>query len=278
MVKRILVGLDGSTLAEAALPYVRLVAPRFGAEVTLVQVVALPNDADRADPRDLQEFFGRGEAQAHQYLQRMAKTLQDDGIAVRREVVFGDAAREIVGLADARRVDLIALATHGRSGVEHAVYGSVAERVLRSTKTPVLMAHALRPWSVPSEGIQQIVVPLDGSAYAEAVLSVVKTLATALKVPVTLLRVVDMVYTVGEPSADSAEYRSRLDALKEGAAHYLTSVSAELQYTGLVVSAAIKVGFPAAQIEDFVVAHPGSLVLMTTHTGAGYAEHVGSVS
>jgi len=162
--KKVLVPLDGSDLAEAVLPYVEDIGKRCAAEVVLLQVVTTSRERTAAisPPAEkvavgpiMAESTERMTAAIHPVYreQEMAsirtevrrtlagvkKRLIKAGLEVRVEVVFGRPAVRIVEYAEKEGVDLLAMATHGRTGVGRWVFGSVAEKVLRATALPILL-------------------------------------------------------------------------------------------------------------------------------------------
>ncbi len=147
MYHRILVPLDGSPLAEAALPHAAAIARRFGAGITLLQVVStLPvtTAVDAAATAGAEamlamEAIEATEQAAHDYLEEVARRPELEGISFRLRVVRGSPAREIVRLAQEERAELIVMSTHGRSGLGRLVFGSVADQVLREAGIPILL-------------------------------------------------------------------------------------------------------------------------------------------
>lgn len=141
MYKKILAPLDGSELAERALKHVKTVtqgcrAPR----VILLQVIPWPAHPAHTLSGELIRSEGeKAEACAKEYLAKVADSLRRGGIAVETAIVHGGSAEEILDYATQNKVDLIVMSTHGRSGVSRWVFGSVAERVLRHSATPVLV-------------------------------------------------------------------------------------------------------------------------------------------
>lgn len=127
---KVLVPLDGSRLSDAVLPHVRRLLARLaaGCEVHLLHVVT---EAEDARPE------ARAEARAH--LAACQQLLEPEGFRVRPRVVPGDPVQEILERAVDEEVDLVAMATHGRSGIGRWVRGSVAERVLRACPAPLLL-------------------------------------------------------------------------------------------------------------------------------------------
>jgi nucleotide-binding universal stress UspA family protein len=147
MYRRILVPLDGSPLAEAALPHAIELAKCTGAGITLFQVSSVmpvattlgPLTVSGADAAIAMEAMEADEKAAAEYLAEVARRKELAGIPVQTEVVRGAAAVEIVERARAGDVDLIAMSTHGRSGLGRLVFGSVADQVLREARMPILL-------------------------------------------------------------------------------------------------------------------------------------------
>lgn len=150
MYNKILVPLDGSKLAECALPHVEELAKGCDTEeVILVSVTervkgyrALEEPSQPLGQRLIPEAFGKKEKQAQKYLDRIAKAMAAKGIKVSTEVLLWKPDEAIVGYAKQSRCDLIIMASHGRSGVSRWAHGSVADKVLRASGIPVLMVRA----------------------------------------------------------------------------------------------------------------------------------------
>lgn len=132
----ILVPLDGSPLAEAALPKALELAEVSGARVLLLRAA----ETHTLLPRDPTEAQVKVVSEAESYLARVRKRLTRHGrVTVETAVWYGPAARAIVEAARIRKVDQIVMTTHGRSGVRRLLLGSVAESVRRGTATPLLL-------------------------------------------------------------------------------------------------------------------------------------------
>lgn len=148
MYKKMLVTLDGSELSECVFPHAEAFRDGFpGCEIILLRVVESTHDtvvADTATIRPDQWIEREREmiAEAEDYLGRVAGRLEREGTSVRAEVVVGRVEERITDYAEREKVDLILMATHGRSGVSRWVLGSIAEKVLRSSHVPVLMVRA----------------------------------------------------------------------------------------------------------------------------------------
>jgi len=150
MYKKILVPLDGSKLAECALPHVEELARGCGTEeVILVSVTErVPGYRVFEDPSQplgqqlVPEAAGKKEKPAQKYLERIAKAMKAKGIKVDTEVLLGDPAEEIVNYAKHPGCDIIVISSHGRSGISRWAFGSVADRVFRASCVPILMVRA----------------------------------------------------------------------------------------------------------------------------------------
>jgi len=275
---RILVGLDGSAPAEAILPTVRALARRLGDEIVLLHVVHVPIAVPTAGGLTVDEIVAHEAARAGTYLRRIAGDLEEDGLSVRTTVAVGESVPEIVRAAEREHVDFMALATHGRSGVQHWLYGSVADGVLHAARYPLLL---LRPGatSAPKE-FERIVVALDGSSLAEQALVVARDLARRLAIPLVLLRVVDPLPPAfaNDPFAGGA-YGQLLASLEADAAAYLEATAARERATGQRVEVSCQTGAPAEIIARHGDAHPHDLLVLGTHGRTGWrAAVLGSVA
>jgi nucleotide-binding universal stress UspA family protein len=150
MIKKILVPLDGSKLAECALPYVTELATRLKVdEVDMVSVTERiegfrPID-DPSQPLEtvlVPEAVGKMTSQATKYLNRMAKELEAKGVKVVKEVLLGNPAEEIIIYAETKGCDMIVMSSHGRGGPKRWAHGSVADKVFRSVCIPVMVIRA----------------------------------------------------------------------------------------------------------------------------------------
>lgn len=154
MLSRLLVPLDGSSLAEQALPMARTLAQATGAQLILLQVI----DPDQphlevagAGPVDVRQEQRAVEELAHQYLGRLAQSLRAAGLNVSISIMRGHIAEQIIRAA--HELDLIVMATHGRGGLRRLVFGSVADQVLRTASVPVLVVRANPPVTAGAEAL-----------------------------------------------------------------------------------------------------------------------------
>jgi nucleotide-binding universal stress UspA family protein len=141
MYEKILVPLDGSKLAEQAIPYATELC-KGATEVTLFQVVHLPLPLAAPDVNIAVPMPNLNELQqeALDYLEGLAAPLREDGVNVKTATLERDVVAEaIVDYAESNKIDLIVMTTHGRSGFSRLVFGSVAESVVRHAPCPVLL-------------------------------------------------------------------------------------------------------------------------------------------
>lgn len=278
MYRRMLVTLDGSELSEIVLPYVKWLVGRLGLDVVLLHVCK-PEESEltllhRAYIERKVEVI-RGQAEE---VRKKAETGSGKKeVEVRGELASGYPAEEILHYADENSIDLILMATHGRSGLKRWAIGSVADKVLHASKVPVWLVPARCPEDVTYDmwPKRTILVPLDGSELAEAVLPHVEALAEqngVEPVDVVLLR-------VAESPVMSDHYFSNIPETREEIEKYLARVEKRLQKAGLSVQSRVLTGEPAEQIVDYASTSPFSLVVMSTHARSGLSRWVlGSVA
>lgn len=151
--ERLLVPLDGSPLAEEALPHAKNLASRFSGTIFLVRVVPTTQQLAAAsfagaagmqgvppvDVASMDKVVGLQIEEARTYLSGVAKKVQSEGIRVEWEVREGTPAEAIIESAREKRIDAIVISSHGRSGLGRLVFGSVADRVIRESGIPVVV-------------------------------------------------------------------------------------------------------------------------------------------
>ena len=151
MFENILVPLDGSKVGEAALPVIEQLitkcSPEAKVEVTLLGVITLLRHWVVVGEASAPVSYTEDELQSIKervmdYLEKTGDSLKSKGITVKHMVPSGNAAEEILKAAGEINADLIAMSTHGRSGLRRMAFGSITDKVLRGTKTPVLMVRA----------------------------------------------------------------------------------------------------------------------------------------
>ena len=147
MFEKILVCLDGSELAEQVLPYAAEQARSFCSKLTLLHVVLAPvmtatgavGGPEHLEKPGVLDQMKREQKQTLSYLERVAGRLRKEGLEVEPVLLQGSPGDAIISYAGENNFGLIAMATHGRSGLGRAVFGSVAEHVLRNSDLPLLV-------------------------------------------------------------------------------------------------------------------------------------------
>jgi len=137
--EKILVPLDGSNCAENVLPLVEKLARELKIGISLLRV-ALAHTFPGIDPTEAQVKVVR---EAEEYLERIADELKTKGFKVDTHVRYGNDAEEILDHANQNGIDMIAMTTHGRSGVKRFLLGSVAEKVIRYSTKPVILVRCI---------------------------------------------------------------------------------------------------------------------------------------
>jgi universal stress protein A len=138
---QILAPTDFSECSKQAVACTYELAQTFDAKLLLLHVVEPVDYPMRSYPHLVTTMLDYSERQAHLDLAQMLPKAQDVKVEVTRRVIVGPPYRKIVEVAEAEKVDLIVMATHGRTGLSHLVVGSVAERVVRTAPCPVLTIH-----------------------------------------------------------------------------------------------------------------------------------------
>lgn len=266
MYHTILVPLDGSAFSERALPMATTLARALRAQVTLVRAVS----AAVFPGTDPTEAEVQAVGEAHAYLSALAAGLSEQGLNVEVAVPYGDAAESILLEIGLRSADLVVMCTHGRSGLGRWIYGSVAEQVLAQSPVPVLLVRPTGSTEMlaPERERTTLLVPLDGSSFAETALTHAATLARAFSATILLLRALEH---------ETASYRSsgRVQDDSAGlipdAEPYLEGVAQRLRSTGLSVQTVVEEGRPGDAIAYHAATLGPGLIVMATHgrTGVG---------
>lgn len=200
MFERILLPLDGSALAEQALPVAARLARASGGTLILLRVAVVPI-VERPDLTPAQEYSQRaideGLLSATQYLEGVAARDELAGIPVEMQVLFGNVAQTILSVAQSFYADLIVMSSHGSTGLKRWSLGSVAQKVAGHSPVPVFVLREGGALPTPEQGTPgalSVLVPVDGSELAEAAIEPAAQFVAALAAPgrgkLHLLRVV----------------------------------------------------------------------------------------
>ena len=265
MPKSILVPIDGSDLAERALPFAAWLHRATAAKVILVRALPTVNRMFVTNDSALRiaEARQREEArQAEEQTSTAAERLRGTGVAVTVRMTAGAPSSVIMEEAATQETDLIIMFTHGRSATERFLFGSVADELLLHGTVPLLLISPSCFAEWPREpGPRRVLVPLDGSPLAEAALPSAVDLARALEAELVLFH-----------AAES-------DAVSDEILEYLEGAAAPLRSDGSAVRARSLVGPPAATILRMAREEGAQAIAMATHGRGGLGRVIaGSVA
>ena len=274
----VLVPLDSSRLAELAIPYAKALAGACGT-ITFIHVVP--------DPEPLRSLYGQtlftrddvmsmeretASALMRETTDRWVNVLQQEPCI---HIAAGDPAAVILQAVEALGATMIAMASHGRGMTGRLAFGSVADRIARSSDVPVLIVHPKveSPGEPAAVEIQRIVVPLDGSEVSAEAIPVAVALAKSTGVPVRLIQAVNpsailLPSPVGTSYYPRELFREIADELTNSAEETLTQAEAEVAAEKVGVTRVTVEGAPAAAIE--AGAEGGDLIVMTSHGRGGF--------
>jgi nucleotide-binding universal stress UspA family protein len=268
MIEKMVVPLDGSLLAEAILPQIRRVLYRNDSEVILVYAV---------EPPAVESSMPMVEAQlgaAREYLMAQLERLEQSGVRVKQVVRMGSPARVILEVVEEQKATMIALATHGFSGVKRFLFGSVAEEIVRKSLVPVLLLRPFWSYELASAGnpehrpIRNLLLAVDGSDRSLAALPSAIELAGLFRARVVLLRVLDEMKGEADAGTERAE-----------AENQLREMAKTIEKRGVETLSLVERGDAVKNILNTVRFHNIDLIAMTTHGRTGLARAVaGSIT
>jgi nucleotide-binding universal stress UspA family protein len=284
MFKHLLVPLDGSHLAEAALPAAATLAAALGSEVTLIHLIEHHAPEEVHGDRHL-----TNKEDAIAYLAEVAHRAFPASVRVETHVhttEISDVARSIVEHTSEFDPDLIVMCTHGQSGLYTLVAGSIAQQVIAMGKTPVLLIHPSETEDGQNNGthFSKLLVAMDGQNEHETGLEVVAGLAQRIGAELHLLTVIETLGTLGGKEAAMGRLlpgatKAMLDIAEESAYEHLQSHADAWALEGVRVTTEVRRGDPATQIVEAAKDSGGDLIVLGTHGKAGFgAFWAGSVA
>ena len=279
--RSILVPLDGSLLAEQAIPFALAIAERARSKVKLVLVhqplLTEPGPAHTKVELAMQKAN-------REYLRSVVARLREQlGRAVSSAVLRGPVAQTLTKYLHELGADLVVMTTHGRGGVRRAWLGSVADQLIRSSQIPVVLVRAGQTESAASPvNFGEILVPLDGSPLAEAALEPATAIARLWDGEISLVQIVQPVLvTTDPPLAFPTEIDEQLSAIRrEAAQDYLRDVAERLREQGVRASGVAVLGGGVAEtLLHLAGPKRVGLLAMATHGRGGVRRLVlGSVA
>ncbi len=284
MSSRIIVPLDGSPLAERALPYALALASATGATVTLMQVVPSSHLMRDYYVRYDASMEAEQAATAGAALEARARSLSSATLPINAYIAVGDAAEEIVRYAERGGETYIVMATHGRGGILHWAFGSVARKVLTAATVPTLIVRSETEPEHPAQAvtIRNLLVPLDGSTLAEKAVPLARDLARNLGAQVTLVRVVpfltSLIGSYGEAMLAMND-DGAMEEMRMSAREYLTKINQTFAAAGVTSDMVVKQGGAPIALLELLDTKKYDLVVMSTHGRTGAKRWVlGSVA
>jgi nucleotide-binding universal stress UspA family protein len=275
MITRILAPVDGCERSETVLPYVEELSARLGAHVTLLHVF----------PPSLHQQSEAHISYMNSLASRLRERLAHAGIQVDGIALEGKPNRVITDYASRDDISLIAAAPHSQSSSGHWTVGRTADKVIRETSKPVLLARTEASATSDHSLLDRILVPLDGSRasrdvleYAEALMHKGEGADSAI---LWLVHVIPAEhYATGPVIAKRVPYSpTELGDLKAQASRYLEEVAERLRRRGLPVHTLIGTGDAAAGIISLAGELGANLIAMTTHGYSGFSRlFLGSVA
>ena len=275
MFRKMLVPLDVSELSEVTFNYANELAGRFhGLEVILFHVCS--------DKGTISLHRTYVENSAEKIRAEVQERSENKDIKIRGEILFGTPADEITKFAEKNDIDLILMASHGRSGINRWAMGSVAYKVLRQSKVPVLIVRAGIEEAIIMDQLpeRRILVALDGTKSAEAILPQVEAMAQQWGkdvVQVILLRTC-------EPHTVSSDYPSDLDVSWEArvsqenlkcklvSGSYLANIEKRFRDAGIKVRSELPLGNPSQEIINSSAKNRANLIAMVIHGRSGISQ------
>lgn len=269
----VLVPLDGSDVSERVLPYAAEFAARAGGRLHLLSVF----EGIEFELRALQsaETIDRVRAEClgfyEEYLAAAKAKVQ--GVEVETQVAEGHPVDVIADVADELKPYIVAMSTHGRSGLGRALMGSVADKVTRSAKYPTLLVRNEKEGRPAAYTVGKIMLPLDGSELSEGAIPMTGTVAQHHNATVELVRVVPFASAgVYAPGFAGAAYAGTIDeverSLEQAAEAYLQQ-KMPLVTGAPSVRAFVLRGSPFQAISDFAQEREADLVVMSSHGRSG---------
>lgn len=262
--QKIVVPLDGSSLAEQVIATARAFAREYDAELEIV-CVENKEAEDELHMTDAQIAEHRTELQT--YINLVSSLMRNDGLNVRTHYRYGEPSSEIDAVSREMNADLIIMTTRGKFEIGQLITKSMAQRVVQKTSTPTLLIRPTNNWRSRRSEFKRIMVALDGSEEAEMVLPYIRAFANQFSSKVLL-------FSVPEGS-ESEGYDERIK-------QYLDGIAAALREDGIDISTYVTGSGPARTILSVSQDEKIDLIMMSSH-GRGGADRsdqipIGSVA
>ncbi len=251
---QIVISLDGSKLAEAVIPQAVALARATHNSITLLQVITAPSGYVTSNTALPENWYSERVTGSHEYLNAVAKGIQTIGVEARIATIDGTATSGILAYVEQHvDVSLIAMASHGRDGVGRWFLGSVANDIIHSLPTPLLLIHPDHNETLQNRDIpayHTIIVPLDGSVRSEHTLEYAKPLAKTFGATLTLIQTTQTEETQADIS-DKSEYLQKKAQL--------------LRAEGFTVKTEAPTADPAELVQHLSETQRGDVLVIAAH-------------
>ena len=262
MFEKILVPLDGSSMAERALPVAAELALKMGSQLVLVTA---------CNPNDPLKHLSES------YLGKKLEQLRSQGIDVGSTIIEGGPAESILAFAEANRIGLLAVCTHGDGAASRWPLGSIAHKILLGSRIPVLLVRATGDTAFLRKDAFKILVPLDGSPLAECILPCVEQIASGTHCGVVLLRIAEPMrlvnvgtYATGFRARQyERDQRELIDHAKSTALLYLSKREKQLCAKSIKTETACLLGRPAESILQWADEFAVDVIALASHGFSG---------
>jgi nucleotide-binding universal stress UspA family protein len=275
MLDHILVPLDGSALAECVLPDVLAIALAVNAHITLLHIVDVPHDVRGPQVIDPLDWHLR-KREIEVYLDNISTRMRCASLEVNYVILDGSAAQSVIDFAHNNKVDLIALSTHGQSGLSGWNISSVVQKIILRSFKSILLVRAYKFPTIDELAkirYKRVFVGLDCSPRAEYILPIAIRLTQIYNAQLilgTIIRKLELVHRF-PLSDDDLELASRIDERNyRVASHYLDQLHSQLSLQGIDVQTRLVVSDNmTASLHDLVEQENPDLVLLVAHGHSG---------
>ena len=261
--KKILVPLDGSAVAEEIIIHVEMLARQSGAAVILMRVVPFLWPDDHVHVREMGDKMDK---EASDYLFTIETHLVEKGIEASVLVHEGNVPEVICDTARESEVDLIAISTHGHGGVQRWALGSVTSKVIQASSVPLLV-HRSTGEQVEEVHCKNVLIPIDGSQFSESIFPQARYIVELFNAKVWFISAITIPggFSVLEKEVPAIE-----DKVTESIEHYYSTLESRFKEEKTInYEVVIRKGDPAQVICDFVEKNHIDLIAMSTHGRGG---------
>lgn len=270
MMNHILVPLDGSALAECVLPHVLAIGRAFDARLTLLHVLEPPRTTGSEQAVDPLEWHLKKQ-EAEEYLEGIAAQLRGKNLKVKEVILEGLSAEYIIDFSNNNDVDLIALSTHGRSGLSGWNVSSVVQKIILRSFKSTLLIRAYKSTSLGLTDIQysRLFVGLDYSTRAEYILPVAISLAKHYKAQLilgTVIRQPEILHRFPLSEEDESLAKHIAERNYNAASHYFEQLRSQISMQGIDIETRLMVSDNVmAALHDMVEQENADMVMLVAH-------------